>query len=741
MKVKVSFVIVISSLFISCLSKKKSDKAKTTEVPTKEVDSVKTTVQSSVSWRPTVDIRSDAVMVYGTKGNPSEKSDPDSFEARVESWRDKGYNADFMTGIAWGEYKDYFTGDWDGEKHLDEGQVTKQGDTIWHGDMVPYIVPSENYLNYIKEEHIKRVIDVGITSIFIEEPEFWARSGYSESFKQEWKDYYGFDWRPPHKTPEDTYLANKLKYKLYQRAIGNVCTFAKSYGKKKGVEIKCYVATHSLVNYSQWKIVSPEASLASLDAVDGYIAQVWTGTAREPNYFKGKKKERTFETAFLEYGSMQSMTSSTGRKMFFLTDPVEDNANKDWNDYKENYEATFTAQLLYPNVANYEVMPWPERIYEGKYKTNDENGKKEKIPESYSSQMQVMINSLNHMPQTNDTISGSIGISIMMSNSLMFQRYPTHSGYKDPELSDFYGLSLPLLKRGIPVETVHMENLDKKETLKNTKVLLMTYSNMKPMNSESHKYIAHWVKNGGTLLYSGTDGDPFQDIQEWWNKKDKNYQRPSDHLFELMNISNEKPEEGLYKYGDGTVCILREDPKEYVTQKDNDKKFVNKVRGLYEKNADGKKLKFKNNFYLQRGPYDIIAVMDESVGDSSFMVEGHLMDLYDPELSIYNSNEIHPGEQELFLNLDRVENKEKPQILAAASRSCAEKSTSNSYTYTAKSPKGTTNVSRIMLPREPKRVLVNDENKFKKENWDSDSKTYFLKFENAPDGVSVKFKW
>ncbi len=53
-----------------------------------------------------------------------------------------------------------------------------------------------------------------------------------------------------------------------------------------------------LVNYSQWMIVSPEASLASLPCVDGYIAQVWTGTSREPNYFKGERKERVFETAF-----------------------------------------------------------------------------------------------------------------------------------------------------------------------------------------------------------------------------------------------------------------------------------------------------------------------------------------------------------------------------------------------------------------------------------------------------------
>ncbi len=63
--------------------------------------------------------------------------------------------------------------------------------------------------------------------------------------------------------------------------------------------------------------MSPEASLAALPGMDGYIAQVWTGTSREPVYFNGVKKERVFENAFLEYGSMLSMTAPTERKIIF----------------------------------------------------------------------------------------------------------------------------------------------------------------------------------------------------------------------------------------------------------------------------------------------------------------------------------------------------------------------------------------------------------------------------------------
>lgn len=709
------------------------------QLKSQNVDNVKTTFQTSREWRPTIDTRADAVMVYGVGGNPSDKSEKISFEERVQSWKDRGYTVHFMTGIAWGEYQDYFTGEWDGKMHLDEGQVQQNGDTIWHGHMVPYIVPTANYLKYIKEKHIKRVIDAGIDAIFLEEPEFWARAGYSEAFKREWKNFYGSEWRPQHESPENTYLANKLKYHLYYNALNDVFTFAKEYGKSKGMDIKCYVPTHSLVNYSQWQIVSPEASLASLPCIDGYIAQVWTGTSREPNYFNGKLKERVFETAFLEYGSMESMTAPTGRKMFFLTDPIED-WPRDWVDYKKNYQATFVAQLLYPQIANYEIMPWPERIYEGLYKTSADSDKKERIPRHYSTQMQVMVNTLNQMPLTESRVSGSKGISVLMANSLMFQRFPIHEGYEDPQLANFYGLALPFLKRGVPVKTVHIENLSYKEALSETKVLLMSYSNMKPLSPEAHTHLADWVKSGGVLVYCGQDNDPFQSVSEWWNTKGNAYRTPAAHLFERMNIEI-SPNEGIYSYGKGFVYVVRSDPKEFVLHTGSDKKLLDIVSDMYENKSKAGKLEFKNSFYLQRGAYDLVAVLDESVNDKPYVIDGVLIDLFDPKLPIYTHKEIQPGEHAFFFNISRVKDKHKPQVLASASRIYEEEVRKDSYSFVAKSPINTTNVSRVLLPRIPRSVLVNGTNVFETQYWDSQTKTYLLEFENNPEGVSVLIKW
>ena len=689
---------------------------------------VKTTFQTASHWKPTIDGRSDAVMVYGTGGSPEM-----TFKNRVESWQKRGYTTHFMTGIAWGGYSDYFTGKWDGKPHMDEGQKDAKGDTILHNPGTPYIVPTLNYLKYFKETQVKPVIDAGIREIFLEEPEFWAYAGYSDSFKREWQEYYGFPWRAQHLSAENTYLSNKLKYHLYYRALNEAFTYAKEYGKEKGMDIRCYVPTHSLINYSMWHIVSPEASLASMKNCDGYIAQVWTGTSRVPNYFNGARKERVFETAFLEYGSMESMTRSTGRKMFFLTDPIED-APKDWADYKQNYQATFTAQLLYPQIADYEVMPWPARIYEGLYRVSANSEEKARIPRFYSTQMQIMVNTLNFMPLSKNKVSGSQGISVLMANSLMFQRsLEPVEGYEDPQLSNFFGLALPLLKRGVPVSITHLENTGYADTWKDVKVLLMTYSNMKPLDPKAHQDLADWVKKGGIIVYCGRDNDPYQSVLEWWNQNGNTYTAPSQHLFQLMQMP-EIAEDGVYQYGKGRVYLVRQDPKEFVMQAAGDQSLLSVIEKAYGK------LEYKNHFYLERGPYVLAAVVDENaVSSAPLQLNGSYIDLFDPKLPCLKYKTVPPGEQAFLFDIDAVSQKNRPQVLAAASRQSDEIIGKKSYSFIAKSPAETDNVMRILLPKKPKEIEVSCSS-FTSE-WDEDTHTLLLQFENHPEGVQVKIEW
>ena len=194
-----------------------------------------------------------------------------------------------MTGVAWGEYQDYLFGRFDGKNHEDEAQTTRDGRRLGHGKDIYYMSPGPAYGAYLSML-AKKAIDDGAEALYLEEPEFWTAAGYGPRFKVEWQQYYHEPWRDPESSPDAQYRSSKLKYYLYRRALADVFKFVREYGRSTHKDIKCYVATHSLINYADWGIVSPESSLLEVGC-DGYIAQVWTGTARSPER-AGRRESR-----------------------------------------------------------------------------------------------------------------------------------------------------------------------------------------------------------------------------------------------------------------------------------------------------------------------------------------------------------------------------------------------------------------------------------------------------------------
>src|SRR5690606_7548111 len=238
--------------------------------------------------------------------------------------------------------------------------------------------------------------------------------------------------------------------------------------------------------------------------------------------------------------------------------------------------------------------------------------------------------------------------------------FPVHQGYEDPQLSNFYGQALPLLKRGVPVKTVHIENVAFEQSLKDIKILIMSYSNMKPMDNTAHDHIAQWVKNGGVLVYCGRDNDPFQSVQEWWNTDGNTFKAPAEHLF--LKLGLQQPfNDGEYKFGKGVVRILRNDPKEFVLAENSDREFVKAIKQLYKAETD-KELEVKNSFTLTRGPYELISVLDENVDQTPYTIEGKFIDLFDPEIPVLHEKKVNPGEQAFLYNIGKVKNPKTPQV-------------------------------------------------------------------------------
>ena len=243
----------------------------------------RTGIQEASDFDPIFDVQSDFVMVYGFH----------NLKERIRKWKKRGYVVHLMTGVSWGAYQDYLYGRYDGIDHHDEGQRRRDGTEMNHGEDIPYMVPSNAFAHYLADG-LKKAVDCGVEAIHLEEPEFWVSTGYSDAFKREWAIYYKEPWQDPQSSCDAQYRASKLKQYLYTRTLDRLCSELKEYAMVKyGRLLRFYIPTHSLINYTQWKIVSPESALIDLPTVDGAIAQIWTGTARTQNVYRGVEKERT----------------------------------------------------------------------------------------------------------------------------------------------------------------------------------------------------------------------------------------------------------------------------------------------------------------------------------------------------------------------------------------------------------------------------------------------------------------
>lgn len=685
--------------------------------------SERTCFQTSKYWNEGGNLRADVALVYGI-----DSSLPD----RIKTWRDHGYRIHVMTGVSWGNYQDYLYGRWDGVNHEDEAQTDRNGNKIGHGGDVFYMSPGTNYGKYLCVG-VQRALDSGAEAIHLEEPEFWVRSGYSEGFKREWQSYYGEPWQSPESSVDAQWRSSKLKYFLYRRALQQVFDYVQDFNKRTGKHVHCYVPTHSLLNYGQWGIVSPESSLAHLNGCDGYIAQIWTGTSREANRFRGEIRSRTFETAFLEYGQMQNMVRATGRRVWFLNDPIEDNPNHDWNDYQHNWESTLTASLLQPDVAHYEVAPWPERIFNGRYPRSGPREQRKTIPGPYATELQVVMNALNDMDQKEiEWDCGTRGIGVLVSDSLMLERgQPSAS---EPYFSHFYGLAMPLVKRGLLASPVQLENVTAPDYLKDFHVLFLSYQGMKPLAPEYHPALAQWVESGGVLVMCDDDSDAYNKVREWWNTSTNHYTTPREHLFEQLNFHGApRDAEGKieWKFGRGRVIWWHQNPARLAFSAKGDEQMAATAKHAAE--AAGLKWRESNYLLLHRGPYYIASGLEESVPGEPKVLKGHFVNLFDPELQSLNSITIEPGKRFFLRDLDAAKGHE-PQVQASAGRSLV---TTNSDKAISLVVEGVADTPGILLLRSPKtpHSVTMDGKPVEKFEYSNDEKLLRIRFTNRAQPV------
>jgi hypothetical protein len=361
------------------------------------------------------------------------------------------------------------------------------------------------------------------------------------------------------------------------------------------------------------------------------------------------------------------------------------------------------ASLFQPEVSHYEIAPWPERIFNGRYPRSASRENRKSIPPAYATELQTVMNTLNDLDQKQiEWDCGTRGVGVLASDSLMFERGdPTPS---DPHLSQMYGLAMPLLKRGLPVTPVQLENVTAPDYLQGFKVLLLTYQGMKPLDPEYHNALAKWVKQGGVLVVCDDDSDPYNRVRDWWNSGTNHYATPREHLFERLDFKSAASDSATpteWKCGRGKVIWARENPARLAASVEGDETVVRLVKQA----AADAKLKWRETNYLllRRGPYVIAAGLDESVAGEPKVLSGHFVNLFDSELRMQTNIQIEPGKRYFLRDLDAAKGRQ-PQILASAARALVTQQAHDQISFAVEGVANTPGLVLLRSPQVPKSI-------------------------------------
>ena len=322
---------------------------------------------------------------------------------------------------------------------------------------------------------------------------------------------------------------------------------------------------------------------------------------------------------------------------------------------------------------------------------------------------------------------GTKGIGVLVSDTMMFQR--ADPGQSDDRLGSFYGLALPLLKAGSPVEPVQLENVVIKGYLDRYKVLFLTYEGMKPPSPELHDAVAEWVKNGGALIFVDDDKDPYNNVREWWNTEPMRYANPREHLFEKLGVSAE----GLTKIGKGSVIYAKTSPAALS----NNENGADKVIELAKEACKNVGIEWKESscLLLRRGPYIIAAGLDETYGSPVVTIEGSFINLFNPKLSPVFKTEVKPKSRLFLLDLAKFDRK-TPQVLASASKITGQQLSGNTLKFYSEGPLNTVCATRVLLPSKPTKALANG--KAVDFKWNYKTGTALLTYDNSPEGLLIE---
>jgi len=744
-------VLLLNSVFLHYFG---SQKPVTQVFSATAVSGPVTTYQTGGAFTDSLYIPTDSVMVYTL--------DPVNYA----NWAKQSgiYTIDMMVAInrADTSYVDAPPG------HRDEIQMNADGTYLNHpsSSSVFYMIPTVGFIDYLCNQLEACIKIKAPRMIAFEEPEIFDGADYSVSFKAEWKSYYGEAWVDPASSPLARYKAARLKVHLFERAITQISARVKAISP----DTKIYIATHSTVNYDNYGITAGIDHYAALPGVDGIIGQTWSDTARMSFKFNGLNQTDVYSYAALEYSSYTDTVKNVD--FYALADPKADNPDQTWADYENYYRQTVAASLMQPEINKFEVLPWPDRSFLA-------------APDTYKTEQLNVFSALEQLSgKASELQAGTARIALGISDTLSWHDEKTS---KDP-LQAVEGLSLPLIKDGIPLKTKSLDFIKTPADLADIDVLILSYEMMKPASEQTNIAISEWVKNGGIVVYIGGHDAVEKSKGEWWSLQGTPLKNLLFHLgLSGINVVSPSSVPGAFKWVGGGLDSL--DAAKINLKRlrlidiESNASFTGKINTVLQSGSDsigidqsagkGRIIAFGFPAYLtstaggaglmrsivkyalgytgsEYNQQNLVSIKRGNIVsahafNSDAKLEGKFVNIFDSELGVQNEVTVGKGDSCLLCDISGLD-LSVPRLAFTGGRltgSTAE--TADSTKFAVAGPSLADISSRIVCANGtyPQSVTVIREGKtiMPYIKWDSSTSSLLVQFEGAVSGVSVEVKW
>lgn len=420
--------------------------------------------QTGADYSPRLNLATDAVILHSF--------DP----ARLANWKAKGYPV-FLMG-AFRDYLPYVEANPSAVQRRQDGAPISIENSF-------YLTPTPERIEFLIQQYLQ-MLDAGADAICPEEPEYWADAGYEEAFRQLYEARLGRPWQPPHESHEARWHADRLKAQLMTDAVHAILNAARA----RKPNARRMVALHSPLNYALWRICLMHHALIfeNNSPVEEVIGQVWSDTVRTPIPSDGEYQAEPFATAYLEYASLVGLMQGSGKRLWFLCDPLSDVLSRPLTEQQQFYYNTLVASLMFPEATGYEILPWPERIFGS-------------VPAEYATVILSAARACEAIAQQpNMTLdAGAEGIGMLFSDSMSLLRGA-------PEIApveDMMTLGTSLVNAGVPVSMHSLQRLPERPLPRNLRMLIWTPETVKPMCESECRALAEWIQAGGWLVAVG----------------------------------------------------------------------------------------------------------------------------------------------------------------------------------------------------------------------------------------------